>query len=58
MEIKRGWKACCDQVTKESPKSLSDCDLATDGEISPPVKKEMSTDRPSDLIKVGFLKHF
>ena len=50
MGINRGWKACCDQVedTKASLKSLSDCNLATDGEISPPV------DPPSDLIKVGF----
>ena len=56
MGINSEWKACCDQVedTKASLKSLSDCNLATDGEISPPVEEKMSTDPPSDLIKVGF----
>ena len=56
MRIISGWKACWDQVKDitASLKSLSDCNLATDGEISPPVEEKMSTDPPSDLIKVGF----
>ena len=56
MRIISRWKACRDQVkdVTASLKSLSDCNLATDGEISPPVEEKMSTDPPSDLIKVGF----